>query len=151
MNDRKIDFKTSLDPLDFTLNNLSTLPEDKGAYTLSTITQWGARVRWKGDLSLNPVLATGELAIDQFSLASYWPYLKGNMALSKPDGVAAMSLNYRAAYADKNLSLVLDKLGFSLEGLALKGLKDKSAGSPVGKTQPDRWPIRPGKARTAGR
>jgi hypothetical protein len=81
-------------------------------------------VRWKGDLSLNPVLATGELAIDQFSLARYWPYLKGNLALAKPDGIAAMSLNYRAAYADKNLSLVLDKLGFSLEGLALKGLKD---------------------------
>ncbi len=124
MNDRKIDFKTSLDPLDFTLNNLSTLPEDKGAYTLSTITQWGARIRWKGDFSLNPVLATGELAIDQFSLARYWPYLKGNLALAEPDGIAAMALNYRAAYADKNLSLVLDKLGFSLEGLALKGLND---------------------------
>jgi hypothetical protein len=124
MNDRKIDFKTSLDPIDFTLNNLSTLPEDKGAYTLSTITQWDARIRWKGDFSLNPVLATGELAIDQFSLARYWPYLKGNLALAEPDGIAAMALNYRAAYADKNLSLVLDKLGFSLEGLALKGLKD---------------------------
>ena len=124
VSDQKVDFKTSLNPLDFTLNNLSTLPQDKGAYTLSTLTKWGARIRWKGDLSLNPVLASGELAVDQFNLARYWPYLKGNLALSEPDGVAAMALNYRAAYADKNLSLVLDKLGLSLEGFALKGLKD---------------------------
>lgn len=125
--DRKVGFATSLNPLDLMLNDISTLPDDKGAYTLSAVTQWGARVRWKGDVSLNPILATGELAVDRFSLARYWPYLKGNLALAEPEGVAALALNYRAAYADKKLSLLLDKLGVGIEGLALRGLEDKQA------------------------
>jgi hypothetical protein len=125
--DRKVDFETAFNPLDLTLNDISTLPDDKGAYTLSAVTQGGARVRWKGDVSLNPILALGELAVDQISLARYWPYLKGNLALAEPEGVAALGLNYRAAYANKKVSLLLDKLGFGIEGLALRGLEDKEA------------------------
>jgi uncharacterized protein involved in outer membrane biogenesis len=125
--DRKVGFETALDPLDLSLNDISTLPDDKGAYALSAVTQWGARIRWKGDVSLNPMLATGELAVDRFSLARYWPYLKGHLALAEPEGIAALALNYRAAYADKKLSLLLDQIGFGLEGLALRGLADQDA------------------------
>lgn len=123
--DRKAGFETVLNPLDLILNEISTLPEDKGAYALSAVTQWGARVRWTGDVGLNPILATGELAVDQFSLARYWPYLKGNLALAEPEGIAALTLNYRVAYADKKVSVLLDKLAFALDGLALRGLKAK--------------------------
>jgi len=124
--DRKVEFNTEFNSLDLTLHNISTLPDDKGAYTFAAVTQWGARIRWKGDFLLNPVKADGELSIDQVSLAKYWPYLRGNLALMPPEGIAALALNYRAGYADKNLSLVLDNLNFNLEGLALQGLQAKS-------------------------
>ena len=123
--DRKVDFETALNPLDLTLNDISTLPDDKGAYTLAATLQSGARIRWKGDVGLKPVQATGELAIEQVVLARYWPYLKEKLAIAPPEGIAALALTYRAAYADKRFSLLLDKLGFSLEGLALTGLGAK--------------------------
>ncbi len=119
--DRKVDFETSLNPLDLTLTDISTLPDDRGRYALAATSHSGARIRWKGEMSLKPILATGELAIDQVELARYWPYVKGQLALAPPQGVAGLALNYRAAYADKKLSLLLDKLGFNLEGLALQG------------------------------
>ena len=122
--DRKVDFETRLDALALNLSDLSTLPDDKGAYTLATTTELGARVRWKGDFGLNPVLASGELAIDQLELAKFWPYLQGKLNMAPPQGVAALSLAYRAGYADKRVSLLLDKLGLNLTGLALSGAKD---------------------------
>ncbi len=123
--DRKVGFATQLDPLNLTLTDLSTLPDDKGSHTLAATTQTGARIRWKGDFSLTPVAASGELAIDQLVLARYWPYLHSNLALAPPEGVAALAVNYRAGYADKKFSLILDKLGFDLQGLVLQGLKAK--------------------------
>ncbi len=72
-------------------------------------------------MTLNPILATGELAIDQMSLDRYWPYLQGKLRMAPPQGKAALTLSYRAGYADKKVSLLLDKLGLTLEGLALRG------------------------------
>jgi hypothetical protein len=123
--DRKVGFETALNPLDLTLSDLSTLPDDKGAYTLAATTQLGARIRWKGDVKLKPILATGELAIDQVTLARLWPYVKGKLAMAAPEGTAGLALNYRAAYGDKKFSLQLDKLGVNLDGLALRGLNAK--------------------------
>jgi uncharacterized protein involved in outer membrane biogenesis len=125
VNDRKVDFETALNPLDLTLRDISTLPDDKGAYTLAATTQLGARIRWKGDVKLKPVQASGELAIDQITLARFWPYVKGKFAMAAPEGIAALALNYRMGYADKKLSLVLDQLGINLNGFALKGLQAK--------------------------
>ncbi len=120
--DHKVGFATALNPLDLTLRDLSTLPDDKGAYRLAATTQTGARIRWKGDVSLKPMRASGELAVDRLRLARYWPYLQGKLALAAPQGTAALALHYRAAYADKKLSLQLDNLGFELQGFALQGL-----------------------------
>lgn len=119
--DRNVNFETALNPLDLTLNDLSTLPDDKGSYTLAARTRQGARIRWKGEVALNPLAASGELGIDQVTLANYWPYLAGRLNLAPPAGSAGLTLNYRMGYADKRLSLFLDKLGFNLEGLALRG------------------------------
>ncbi len=121
-------FDASMNPLDLTLSDLSTLFEDKGAYSVAATTQAGARIRWKGSLGLNPILANGDLAIDQVSLERFWPYMKGKLNMAPPQGVAALSLAYRAGYADKQLSLLVDKLGMSLEKLALKS---KGAAEPA--------------------
>lgn len=120
--DRKVGFETALNPLDLTLRDISTLPDDKGAYTLAATLQSGARIQWKGQIGLQPMLATGELAVDQVQLAKYWPYVKDKLAVVAPEGVADLALNYRAAYADKKFSLRIDKLGFNLIGLTLQGL-----------------------------
>ncbi|HRH79965.1 MAG TPA: DUF748 domain-containing protein [Thiobacillaceae bacterium] len=124
--DRKVaaGYQAELNPIDFQLTDLSTLPDDKGAYTLATRTQAGARVRWKGELALNPMLASGELAVDDLRLDRVWPYLRDKLNMKTPEGVAALGLTYRAAYADKQFSLAVNDLGFRLAGLKLRGPDD---------------------------
>jgi hypothetical protein len=121
--DRKVDFETALSPLALTLTHLSTLPEDKGAHTLAATTEIGARVRWKGDLSLNPVLASGELAVDSLPLAKAWPYLEARLNMAPPEGVAALGLKYKVGWANKKLSLNVDDLGLAVDKLALRGAR----------------------------
>ena len=118
--DRKVDFEAALNPLSLTLTRLSTLPEDKGAYTLAATTDVGARVRWKGEVTLKPVRAIGELAVDGVQLARAWPYLEAKLNMAPPEGVAALGFKYRVAWADKKLSLNVDDLGLTLEKLALR-------------------------------
>ena len=125
-------FESGISPITFQLNDLSTLPDNKGAYTLSTRTEIGAQVRWKGELGLNPVLATGELALDDLFLDKVWPYVRGKLRMAPPQGKAALNLVYRVGYADKELSLDLDHLGAKVSDLALKGVDDAQPSLTLG-------------------
>ncbi len=115
-------FESGIAPIDFQLVELSTLPDDKGLYTLSTKTEIGARIRWKGELGLNPILATGDLAISDLHLDKVWPYIQGPLRMAPPQGQAAMELAYRFGYADKQVSLDLNRVGVELNDLRLQGL-----------------------------
>lgn len=113
-------FETRFEPINLELHELSTLPDDKGAYTLSMRTEMGARIRWKGAFSLNPILAQGELRIDELQLARLMPYLAGTVPMDLSRGVAGLGVAYRAGYRDKRLSLNLDKAEAGIEGLAAR-------------------------------
>ncbi len=121
--DHRVGFETALDPLDLNLSDLSTLPDDVGAYAIEATTEPGARIRWQGDLTLNPVAAKGRVAIDRVALDRLWPYLRARLRMAPPKGVAALSLNYRAGYADREFSLNLDDIGFELAELELRGVE----------------------------
>lgn len=117
-------FRTSIDPLQLELDHLSTLPEDRGDYTLSARTGIGASVRWKGSLGLNPVLVTGDIAVDELELARLWPYLKDMLNMAPPQGRAALTVGYRVSHDDRRLNLVLEKLEASIGQLTLGGKAD---------------------------
>lgn len=125
-------FETKVEPIEFDLVDISTLPDDKGDYTLSTRTRIGAQIRWKGQLGLNPVLATGDLAVDDVYLDKLWPYLKKHLNMAPPVGKASATLRYRLAYADKHLGLNVDNLGARVENLALRGVDAPQPGLALG-------------------
>ncbi|MDH5298511.1 MAG: DUF748 domain-containing protein, partial [Desulfobulbaceae bacterium] len=101
-------FKTVVTPLTFRLSDLSTLPDDKGAYALSARSQAGTRIRWRGQLALNPVKAKGELALDEVPLSEFWNYVDGRYAVAPPEGKGALRLHYGVGYVDKHFSLALE-------------------------------------------
>lgn len=121
--DRKVagGFATTLHPLDLTLTDLSTLPNDRDAYAFAATTQTGARIRGKGGLMLNPFSARGDIGIDKVTLARFWPYVGSRLNMAPPAGSAEASLHYDIGYADKRLSLRLDKIDCKLQGLGLRG------------------------------
>lgn len=114
-------FETGFRPLDLTLDELSTLPDDKGAYLVSARTALGARLRWQGDVVLKPVALSGALSLEGVHLSQLAPYLKGRVAIAAPEGTAGFSTRYRIGYDKKHFSLGLDQFGARVEGLKLRG------------------------------
>ncbi|HEX2009359.1 MAG TPA: DUF748 domain-containing protein [Roseateles sp.] len=117
-------FETRLDPLDFELHELSTLPEDKGQHKLAARLGPDAELRWKGELELNPLRANGEFVLNNLGLERLWPYLRDHLNMAPPQGKASLSFGYRASYANERLALQLDRLEAGLQGLALRGKDD---------------------------
>lgn len=115
--DERIGFATHAAPLDLELTDLSTLPDRTGRYQVFARTGVGAQVLWHGEATLRPLAASGSVSVDALDLARLAPYLREALPLAKPTGMAAATLDYRAAYADGRFTLVADMPSAKLEGL----------------------------------
>lgn len=111
-------FATRVEPLDLTLDDISTLSDDLGRYKLEARTASGARLALQGELDLNPVAVSGDFRLDDFDLAELAPYLK-DLLPTPPAGKAALAAHYRVGNGGEKLDLVIDKLTARLAGLRL--------------------------------
>ncbi|HEX5539458.1 MAG TPA: DUF748 domain-containing protein, partial [Methylophilaceae bacterium] len=63
-------FISVLQPLGLELENLSTLPENRGDYLLSAkLPEQGGTLKWKGDLALNPIASRGSVELQHINAA----------------------------------------------------------------------------------
>jgi len=98
-------FVVSLQPLGIELDGLSTLPEDRGNYLIAAkLPEHGGTLKWKGDVSLNPVKSDGEIALEGVSLPKLLLVIKTPRNFEMPSGTLAAGTRYRFA-------LVKDKSG----------------------------------------
>ncbi|HEY0268364.1 MAG TPA: DUF748 domain-containing protein, partial [Methyloradius sp.] len=74
---RPAPFKAVLEPLGLELEGLSTLPEERGDYLISAkLPEQGGSLKWKGDLSLNPIASNGSIEVEGIHLAKLMQVLK---------------------------------------------------------------------------
>ncbi|NWG39120.1 MAG: DUF748 domain-containing protein [Hydrogenophilaceae bacterium] len=109
-------FRVSLTPLGIELDGLSTLPEDRGNYLIAAkLPEQGGTLKWKGDVSLNPVKSDGEVALEGVNLPNLRRVIKTQRNFELPSGTLAAGMRYRFAL-----------------------VKDKSGPDKSGKPRPDR-------------
>jgi uncharacterized protein involved in outer membrane biogenesis len=108
-------------PVDLDVSDLSSLAEHRGQHRLAASLTGGATLQWTGALTLNPLAASGELALQGLPADALWPYLKPLLAIAPPRGTASLSLSYRLADEGASPSLTLDQVRATLQGLALQG------------------------------
>lgn len=118
-------FRSAAEPLDLELNDLSTLPEDKGDHVLSLRTSFGAQVRWKGELGLNPLVAHGDVAVSELQLARVWPYLRSPLQIAPPEGQVGLTFAYRISHEQGQLAAQVEQLGLQLQALTLRGANER--------------------------
>jgi uncharacterized protein involved in outer membrane biogenesis len=126
-------FKTVAEPLDLELRDVSTLPDDTGTHAVSARTSIGAQVRWKGVIGLNPLVASGDVVIEDLQLARIWPLLRSPLQMAAPEGQLALSFSYHASRQHEQLSLQVDKLNAALQALALRGSDERDPALVVDK------------------
>ncbi|WP_374358984.1 DUF748 domain-containing protein [Pseudoduganella danionis] len=132
MQDRHAGYRDTFTPIDFALNNLSTLPDDNGDYTLSADAGLGGKLRWKGKASLNPISASGELALENVALSGLSNYLKPYVRMAVSAGRLSATLPYQFRYHDGQIDAGLN--GASL-GLAELALHQQGVATPFARVQ----------------
>ena len=106
-------------PLNLAFNEISTLPEQKGPYTVRATLPGGGEVSWRGEISLYPIFSEGELSMAGFKLATAWKFAQDKLKLTEPKGEIAVSTHYRFDYSDSSPSLLLKDATFALKGLII--------------------------------
>ncbi|SHN30601.1 Uncharacterized protein involved in outer membrane biogenesis [Duganella sacchari] len=120
MHDKHAGYEDTFTPISFALNNLSTLPDENGDYTLSADAGLGGKLRWKGVAAVNPVSGSGALTLENVVLPGLAAYLKSFSRIVVVDGKLSARLPYRFAYQDGKLDAHLEGAGLTLNQLALK-------------------------------
>jgi uncharacterized protein involved in outer membrane biogenesis/outer membrane protein OmpA-like peptidoglycan-associated protein len=107
------------DDLNLELRDLSTLTGDSATLTLNASGPQGARIDWRGQLSLAPLSSSGHLQLRKVRLKGIWPYVRDALPLVLEDGLISLSSDYRLQL-DDGLRLQLDKAQARLAPFALK-------------------------------
>lgn len=120
MHDQRAGYNDTFTPITFALNNLSTLPDENGDYTLSADAGLGGKLRWKGVAAVNPIAGSGLLTLENVALPGVATYLKSFSRIVVADGKLSAQLPYKFAYHDGRLDASLAGAGLTLNDLSLK-------------------------------
>ncbi len=108
----------ALDPIDIDVYDVATVPDQEGRYALTAALPDGARLAWRGDVSLQPLRSEGEITLEGLQAKTLWPFLQGQLALETLEGAVAASTHYTVSRADDGLALTLDAGRVALTGIA---------------------------------
>src|SRR5262245_14750194 len=116
----------TLRPLELELNDLTTLPARRGPYSVTARLPGAGTLSLRGEVSLRPIFALGEVSLKEAKPASVWRFLQDRVKLDEPAGTVDIALRYRAAYTDGTPELTVDNIQLTASGtaLALKGAKE---------------------------
>ena len=112
--------KVTLQPLNLEINELTTLPERRGPYTIAATMPDGSTLRWRGEVSLHPVWSEGTLSFEKIKVATVWQFLRDQLLIKKPGGSFDLELRYRFAFAKDQPHLGLEGLHFKASDLSIE-------------------------------
>lgn len=109
------------DPIDFTLENLSTLPGDSGSYELAARTDRGESLRWNGTLGMRPPRVSGSVSASGVDLSRETTAVPA-APVTVSAGRLDASTDYSVSYRDGVLDAALTGARLSVSGV-LWGLR----------------------------
>jgi len=116
-----------IDPIALEFNNISNLPEHRGAFAVSASLPEGGSLGWQGEMSLQPISATGTIEIKDFKPATIWNFFRGKLNLAPPTGTAQLTVGYSFSSLNGEPVLQVNPITLSVRGLSLS---EKGAGQP---------------------
>jgi hypothetical protein len=109
-----------LEPIEFELHDLSTLPDQRGEYTLSARLPAGGTLGWRGTVSLAPVASAGQIQLQNLKLATLWQFLQDTLLIEEPGGSAELSLQYQTSYAANKLDASASNMQLKMSDITLR-------------------------------
>ncbi len=121
-----------VNPLDFEIRDVSTLPDYRGKHRFEAKMPGGGSLHWQGTLSLTPLDTSGTIMLKGARLATLWRFVQDHLTIAEPAGSYEAGLQYRLRYAEGALQLHADDIAFRMKDVALAQQKDGSKLANVG-------------------
>ncbi|MGM0631685.1 MAG: DUF748 domain-containing protein [Pseudomonadota bacterium] len=113
-------FESRVESLNFTVQNLSTLPEENAGQDLTLTMGNGAMLSWSGTSSLNPLHSEGRVALEGAYPGLIHTYFQDQLPFDMSGGEVTVGLDYRVgAGADDSLSADITNMQFSMTDTVL--------------------------------
>ncbi|RPJ46834.1 MAG: DUF748 domain-containing protein [Betaproteobacteria bacterium] len=111
--------RTQVDPINFEIHDVSTLPDHSGEHRLSARLPDGGSLQWQGKLSLSPIESSGSIGLKDARLATPWQFVRDHLTIAEPQGTVHFGVRYRLGYAGGALKFEADDLAFGLKDLVI--------------------------------
>ncbi len=110
---------TVASPINLDLRDVSTLPDQRGEYTVSARLADGGTFQWRGAVTLEPLASQGEVKVAGVRPLTAWRFLQDELNVAEPRGEVDFSARYRAAYADAKPRFTLEDVRVAGRGVVL--------------------------------
>jgi len=114
-------FTRVIGPLDMTLENFQTDPDNKNPYSFAGTTDAGEKFSWSGYFYLDPLRSQGELTLDDITLNKYAPLYQDFVRFEIRDGSIGIHANYRFELSASNRVAAVTNTSFALRNFKLAG------------------------------
>ena len=121
----RLPFKTTLAPIDVTVQNLSTRPDTKGTYKVTLATEAKEQIALEGSMSLAPVVVDGKVDVQAVPLKKYAPYYSDMILFAIEGGQVDLSSGYHYAQGEKEPEITASEAALAVSGLRLKRQDEK--------------------------
>ena len=112
-------FKRTVGPLDITLDNFRTNPDNKNPYSFTGTTDAGEQISWSGYFYLDPLRSQGELQLSHFDLTKYAPLYQDLARFEIRGGAIALDVNYQFELNATNRVAAVHDTAFALRDFKL--------------------------------
>jgi hypothetical protein len=112
-------FKRTIGPINVTLQNFRTDPDNKNPYSFAGTTDAGERLAWSGFFYLSPLRSQGELTLNNFTLNKYAPLYQDFVNFEIRSGTIDAQTDYRFEFSASNHIAAATNSAFSLHNFTL--------------------------------
>jgi hypothetical protein len=112
-------FTRVIGPLDVTLENFRTDPDNKNPYSFAGTTDAGEIFAWSGYFSLDPLRSRGELTLNKIDLNKYAPLYQDFVKFEIRDGSIGLHANYQFEMSPTNRIMAVTNTAFALRNFRL--------------------------------
>jgi Domain of Unknown Function (DUF748) len=112
-------FTRVIGPLDVTLENFRTDPDNKNPYSFAGTTDAGETFAWSGYFSLDPLRSRGELTLNKIDLNKYAPLYQDFVKFEIRDGSIGLHANYQFEMSPTNRIMAVTNTAFALRNFKL--------------------------------
>ena len=112
-------FTRIIGPLDVTLENFRTDPDNKNPYAFAGTTDAGENFAWSGYFSLDPLRSQGELSLDKISLNKYAALYQDFVRFEIRGGSIGTHAEYRFEFGATNHVMAVTNTSFALRDFKL--------------------------------